>query len=456
MFDGAVGSLLADSTEGADQETGDVTFDPDFRRTVRASSTDGNSKDAVDVTQDTFLDTFDGILAKVTTSSFLDASADDGTTGPSMAPRGISTLEVTFTTDEPVTMLLDGVLGAAVTGAPGSCSRVTLEVIPGPTFEASAGVGNASCAEGPEVVLDDEEIALDAGSYQLVLDARTAPDAVTSDGSPHADGSASWNLEILLCPNEFTDGDDAIVGTDGDDVLCGGDGDDLIDGGDGFDRIFGGDGADGIFGGPGQDRIEGGDGRDVLNGGPDQDSISGQGDNDVIAGGPGDVRDVIEGGPGVDTINGGGGNDVIYGAATGDPSGDLGDTIEGGPGDDRIYAGPGKDTVTGGANDDEIDGGPGADTIRGGAGSDTLRGQGGNDRLFGNQRKDTLMGGDDNDFLNACDGVRDVVVGGPGRHDEARADRVDTVKRSTETAKRCGASRAPRSAPVALRPGRLH
>jgi hypothetical protein len=68
------------------------------------------------------------------------------------------------------------------------------------------------------------------------------------------------------------------------------------------------------------------------------------------------------------------------------------------------------------------------------------------------------VGGDDNDFLNACDGVRDVVVGGPGGHDEGRVDRADTVRRSTEKTKRCGggSSARPRSGRVSLRPARLH
>jgi hypothetical protein len=43
-----------------------------------------------------------------------------------------------------------------------------------------------------------------------------------------------------------------------------------------------------------------------------------------------------------------------------------------------------------------------------------------------------------NDFANACAGVRDIVIGGPGRRDRAVADRVDLVFGSTERGARCG------------------
>ena len=87
---------------------------------------------------------------------------------------------------------------------------------------------------------------------------------------------------------------------------------------------------------------------------------------------------------------------------------------------------------------------PGGDTIRGTARADRLYGRGGDDRIFGLAGDDLLSGGADadrlwggpgSDRLVARDGVRDLVICGPGR-DVAVVDSLDLVHRSCELVRR--------------------
>jgi TolB protein len=80
-------------------------------------------------------------------------------------------------------------------------------------------------------------------------------------------------------------------------------------------------------------------------------------------------------------------------------------------------------TIRGTINADHLIGTPGPDVICGLGGDDTIQGLGGDDRL---------LGGAGDDWLQARDGARDVVDGGPGR-DAATVDKkLDTVSRVEE------------------------
>jgi Ca2+-binding RTX toxin-like protein len=127
--------------------------------------------------------------------------------------------------------------------------------------------------------------------------------------------------------------------------------------------------------------------------------------------------------------------DVLLGTSTRD-------LIRGGAGDDVIRANPGDrpNAYFGQFDDDVVDGGPGNDTIFGGRDPDVLRGRPGDDRIFGGRRRDRLVGGPGrdlleggrgNDFIDARDGVADVVRCGPGV-DRVLADSIDLVERGCE------------------------
>lgn len=137
-----------------------------------------------------------------------------------------------------------------------------------------------------------------------------------------------------------------------------------------------------VVGTSGNDRILGSSGNDV---------ICGLGGNDVVIGGGG--RDLVDGADGADRLGGGAGGDLLLGLR----------------GNDRLAGGGGRDGLGGGA---------GRDVLRGGRGADRFSGRLGSDRLY------------------AKDGVRDSVVGGPGR-DRASVDTAaGSSKRSARRADR--------------------
>jgi hypothetical protein len=86
-------------------------------------------------------------------------------------------------------------------------------------------------------------------------------------------------------------------------------------------------------------------------------------------------------------------------------------------GNDRLYGNGGNDLLRGQGGTDKLYGGAGIDRLDGGLGADVLNGNGG---------KDQERGGGGADTFYARDGLRDALVGGPGR-DRARADRVDSL-----------------------------
>jgi Ca2+-binding RTX toxin-like protein len=67
-----------------------------------------------------------------------------------------------------------------------------------------------------------------------------------------------------------------------------------------------------------------------------------------------------------------------------------------------------------------------AELLEGTERADRICGLAGSDRISDYGGKDRLEGGSGNDVLNARDGRRDVVIGGPGR-DSATVDRIDKV-----------------------------
>ncbi|MEM7060546.1 MAG: spondin domain-containing protein [Pseudomonadota bacterium] len=141
------------------------------------------------------------------------------------------------------------------------------------------------------------------------------------------------------------------------------------------DMVQGEGGKDIIYGKGGRDSIDGGNGRDILFGGLE---------DDVLRGGEG--NDKIFGGAGNDIASGGDGWDVIFGEA-----GD--DGLEGGGGTDQLYGGAGADQLIGGAYRDHLYGGIGDDTLMGGEGNDRMSGGAGADTffIFGRSGKDLIQ-----------------------------------------------------------------
>ena len=198
--------------------------------------------------------------------------------------------------------------------------------------------------------------------------------------------------------------------------------------------------------------LNGGEGNDTLNGGSKNDALNGGGGNDAMNGNAG--NDTMNGGPGGDVFNGGEGNDLATYADrlagvvvtldnvandgtppnTELPEGERDNVmtnverVAGGRGNDTITGSAAANTLSGGDGDDTINGGAGNDVIEGGRGNDTIHGNAGNDQIFGGLGNDNLFGDEDNDFINALDGLADVVDGGSGTEDRARRDEgLDTV-----------------------------
>jgi len=90
-----------------------------------------------------------------------------------------------------------------------------------------------------------------------------------------------------------------------------------------------------------------------------------------------------------------------------------------------------------GARSHRIVGSRHADHLVGTRGADVIRGRRGHDTIVGRKGSDRLRGGRGQDRIFARDGVRDLVVGGPGT-DICVADRLDEV-RGCEVVDRPGA-----------------
>jgi Ca2+-binding RTX toxin-like protein len=184
-----------------------------------------------------------------------------------------------------------------------------------------------------------------------------------------------------------------------------------------------------VCGGAGPDRLTGTAQGDTLDGGPSRDVLDGKGGSDTIFGGEepndqlgdtisgGEGGDFLFGGAGRDTINGGGGRDLVSGDdGADDIDGDLGSPN---PDNDRLAGGPGNDTIGGGPGNDRLEGGPGADT---------LDGEGNQDRPIDGGFRGGVFGGADDDTLSGCDGVEDLLDGGPNRNVLTFDDGIDVIR----------------------------
>jgi Ca2+-binding RTX toxin-like protein len=103
------------------------------------------------------------------------------------------------------------------------------------------------------------------------------------------------------------------------------------------------------------------------------------------------------------------------------------DTLRGGD-DHEIIVGFGAgDRMLGRNGHDCLIGGTGGDRLVGGDGSDRLTGGTGRDVLIDTRGFNAYDAGSGNDYVNARNGVRELVRCGAGR-DRARADRRDRVR----------------------------
>jgi Ca2+-binding RTX toxin-like protein len=163
--------------------------------------------------------------------------------------------------------------------------------------------------------------------------------------------------------------------------------------------------------------VDGEDFAEVMNPGYNDNNAPNDGGGDQIDGTDG-LNDSIRGNGGDDTINAGQGDDSVDGG-TGN------DDIFGGAGEDTLLGGDGDDSVVGGEGDDELRGNLGNDTLEGGGGNDSMGGAEGDDSLVGGQGENTLTGGSGNDTLEAGSD-NDTITGGSG-NDVVNAGQGDNI-----------------------------
>ena len=317
--------------------------------------------------------------------------------------------------------------------APGEANRVTILRTPSGfrifDLGAPVAVGVGCDSIGPNAA----ECAARA-IRRVVVSAGDGDDVVTT--------AVTIETQVMGGPgNDRLEGgewEDELAGGDGDDVLLGGENGDLLDGGPGADRMLGGGESPDEFG---FDAVVY-DGRTqpvrLSLDGVANDGEVGEGDDigadvEILVGGSGD--DVLRGNDGaLNGFVGGAGDDVVIGEG-----GDI-DVMFGEGGADVLLGGPGTDAIFGGVGNDAISGGAGGDLIQAGNGNDRVRGGGGGDLLRAGLGNDALSGGAGADAFYARDGMRDAVLGGPGR-DRAMVDGRDVVA-GVERTRRPGARAA--------------
>jgi Ca2+-binding RTX toxin-like protein len=413
------------------------------------------------------LATFPDDLTMVTATGRISGTAkQNATTGtaPALVDVPVASSDSSFSVDfiatgVPMTV---SVSGSASNSDADDCTEIDAD------FSASTQDGSLDqsvvvAAKGGDCPSADGKLGYSgvltgSGSLSVQLGATVDPE---EPGSQSYSGSFTVSLSFPFgaCTITGTSSGEPLNGTTHADVICGMGGTDTINGNAGNDVIFGGSSVDTINGGADDDVIHGADGADVIQGGPGDDSIFGEQGNDLISdsagpnfslsGGDGDdaicgsnQKDTVDAGNGEDFVLGFGGADIINGGAGNDPAlsgdgsaadalaigcvapaGSLGTTLG--------------DTISGGTGDDFLEGGPGDDLLKGLAGSDKLEGDAGADTLIGGTRKDVFNGGPGPDTLNACDGVRDTVIGGAGI-DTAKIDHgIDDVHADVETRHNC-------------------
>lgn len=314
--------------------------------------------------------------------------------------------------------------------------------------------------------------ALDVSGVERLafVDGEAGDDVLTagSGGSYFTGGSGSDVLRGGRGVDYLTPGADGADTPAGNvDVVTGGPGNDVLD----SDDRSGSANSDTFFGGRGRDRLdyenrstgvrvdlsgsepagEPGENDRVAS----IESVNGGGGDDELIGNEAD--NAFIGSSGADRLIGNGGNDSFSEAEFGPRSG--ADTYDGGPGRDSLdllgraepirldLSGPAPHLATGGdavtavehvlgsfgddvlIGDDgpnRLDGGTGDDVLRGGGGRDIVNGATGADRIYGDGGRNILIGADGNDFLDALNGVVDILRCDRGS-DRIRADRADTA-----------------------------
>ena len=181
--------------------------------------------------------------------------------------EGASVLDVTVNTTAATDLHVSGNMSADESGGE-DCAGASL-TISGPdgseTFQVVANEAAQPCAASgaPSDLSVSEEIALDTpGSVTISVAATAETDPIEDTGESEASAKFNFSIVLASCTNEFTDGDDQIMGTGGDDVLCGGGGNDTITGFDGNDEIFGDAGNDDVNAGLNNDVVHLGSGDD--------------------------------------------------------------------------------------------------------------------------------------------------------------------------------------------------
>lgn len=254
-------------------------------------------------------------------------------------------------------------------------------------------------------------------------DALTSMEGIRGgDGNDTLTGDEGDNF--LYGGDDFSFGEDLLLGLGGNDTLAsvanndtfnGGDGQDVVDlsvasadlvimlgvtsnfidiehviGGNGDDEINGDASNNSLTGGDGDDTLNGGDGNDFLFPGEGINTVSGAAGVDVVdrSDATGDLRITL------DNIE----NDGVVGATTENYAADL-ENIIGGSGNDSLIGNNANQTIVGNAGNDTLGGGVGTDCLSGGNGNDFLIGGAGNDELHGRAGRDSLRGGAGSDEL---------------------------------------------------------
>jgi Ca2+-binding RTX toxin-like protein len=382
---------LTDTDPGA---SGSPAWSPDGTKIAFVSSRDGDNEIFV-------MDADGGNEHRLTSNGFDDV-------GPSWSPAGD---QIAFASNR------RGQFDVfAMPEGGGTAGRLTND----PARDDEPDFGDGKIAFTSHRDGNDEIYVMDAdGQNQMRLTDDPGGDenpSISGDGGLVAFGTTrDGNSEIYMVPIGGGDAENltnsslqesdpdwgnsacSAYGTNGQDTLTAPPGG-MVCGAAGPDHLTGTAQGDILDGGPGRDVLEGKGGSDTIFGGEEPNDQLG----DSISGGEG--ADFLFGGGGRDSVNGGGGKDVVQGEEGADDiDGDVGSAN---PDNDSLVGGPGNDTIGGGPGNDRIEGGPGADA---------LDGEGSRDRPIDGGVQGGVFGGAGADSLLGCDGVKDLLDGGPDR-----------------------------------------
>lgn len=203
------------------------------------------------------------------------------------------------------------------------------------TYFWGLGRGSDSVTESPSVG-DVDRVQLDGSltpanllllrqGTNLILHTRTSADRLTVvdhfgslgvDQIVFSDGTRWTRSDIASrLSDEWTEGNDTVLGSAGDDTIAGFGGADFVRAGAGNDHLDGGTGNDQLEGQDGDDRLLGGEGNDQLAGGSGSDQLEGQAGVDYLYGGEG--NDLLRDDGFNDDLWGDSGNDTLIGGRYG-------------------------------------------------------------------------------------------------------------------------------------------